>query len=101
MYLSTSTSIFKFAKSKYKSKFSSKNIGKYSQVHRTFMFYNGEGQSDENTKAAVLCISLHVCSAVLFSISRIFAPSVPALSDPDYHFPWLHETCGMVSLIPH
>ena len=36
--------------SKYKSKYSSKNIGKYSQVHRTFMFYNGEGQSDENTK---------------------------------------------------
>ena len=31
-----------------------------SQVHRTFMFtfmsHNGEGQSDENTKAAVLCI---------------------------------------------
>ena len=79
MYLITSTSTFNFSKYKY----SSKKIGKYfvknsstntkylnklSQVqsstsNATFMFHNGEGHSEENTKAAVLRLCLHVCGA--------------------------------------
>ena len=74
MYLSTSTSTFNFAKSKYLSKSrgkykyfvknsstSTKYLDNFSQIqsstsNATFMFHNGNGQSDENTKAAVLCI---------------------------------------------
>ena len=32
-----------------------------STANVTFMVHKGEGQSEENTKAAVFCICLHVC----------------------------------------
>ena len=73
MYLSRSPSTFNFVKSNYKSKYSSKiyrqvqvqsTLKFFCQVqsstsNATFMFHNGEGQSDENTILyyAYACIS--------------------------------------------
>ena len=70
MYLNTSTSTLTFARSTYLSQNTSRykcfyekkyfeHFIKYSQVHykdATFMFYNGESQTDESAKASALCI---------------------------------------------
>ena len=54
-----------------------------STSNATIMFHNGEGQSDENTNAAALCICLYICGAGYLSstyLSRLQLTN-------DYHKP--------------
>ena len=65
---SPSTHLKNIGKYKYfvrNSSTSTKYFDNFSQIksNTTFMVHNGEGQSDENTKAAVLRLCLHVCGA--------------------------------------
>ena len=112
MYLSTST--FNFAKSKY----SSKNIGKYkfkyfvknsststkylktlvkySHVHRTLhLCFIMVKVSDEITKAAVFCMCLHVCNASQVLTTSTDYLSVIILSQVNYVY---HNTSELVAL---